>query len=113
MAYTANRNEGSGVALESPPLYEPLQKLVCDGFTCSTAELLTRLNSIVSEGIRRSEHWPKTLSSLGNSLRRMASNLRAVGIELGFSRADHRGRRMISVYCVSINGKTPSAPSAC
>ena len=111
-AYLANRNEGRGVALESSPLYEPLQRLVRDGFTGSTAELLTNLNGIVSDGIRRSDRWPKTPSSLGNALRRMASNLRAVGIELGFSRADHRGRRMVSVNCGSINRKTPSAPSA-
>jgi hypothetical protein len=43
--------------------------------------------------------WPKAPNGLGNALRRMATNLRAAGIELQFSRNDEKGRRMVSVLC--------------
>ena len=95
--YEANRADARDLALESSPLYEPLQELAREGFRGTTAELLLRLNSMVSDGIRRSARWPKAPNALGNTLRRMASNLRASGIELNSSRADRLGRRIISV----------------
>ena len=52
---------------------------------------------MVSDGIRRSARWPKAPNALANTLRRMASNLRAAGIELNSSRADRLGRRILSV----------------
>jgi hypothetical protein len=56
---------------------------------------------MMSEPMRRSVRWPKAPSALGSALRRMASNLRAVGIEIQFSRADIGGRRVVSLVCVS------------
>jgi len=95
--YAANRADARDLALESSPLYEPLRELAREGFRGSTAELLLRLNSTVSDGIRRSRRWPKAPNALGNTLRRMASNLRSAGIELNSSRADRLGRRIIAV----------------
>ena len=95
--YEANRADARDLALESSPIYESLRELASEGFTGSTAELLTRLNSLVSEHARRSVRWPKAPNALGNTLRRMASNLRSAGIELSSSRADRLGRRIISV----------------
>ena len=100
-AYEANRADARDLALESSPLYEPLRKLARDGFRGSTGELLLRLNSMVSDGVRRSARWPKAPNALGNTLRRMASNLRSAGIELNSSRADRLGRRIISVSSAS------------
>jgi hypothetical protein len=65
------------------------------------AELLARLNCMMSENMRRSVRWPKAPNALSNALRRMASNLRAAGIEIQFSRADIRGRRMVFLVCAS------------
>ena len=95
--YQANRADARNLALESSPLYEPLRELAKQGFRGSTAELLVRLNSMVSDGIRRSQRWPKAPNALGNALRRMAGNLRATGIEFDSSRADRLGRRILSV----------------
>jgi hypothetical protein len=99
--YAANRADARNLALESSPLYEPLRELARDGFRGSTAELLARLNGIVSEQARRSVRWPKAPNALGNTLRRMASNLRSAGIEVNSSRADRLGRRIISVSCAA------------
>jgi len=100
-AYQSNRAETHNVALESSPLYEPVAQLAREGFSGTVAELHARLNCIVSESMRRSIRWPKAPSALGSALRRMASNLRAVGINIQFSRADIGGRRVVSLVCAS------------
>ncbi|HVB81599.1 MAG TPA: hypothetical protein VNE82_16835 [Candidatus Binataceae bacterium] len=99
--YEANRAVTRNLALESSPLYEPLRELARDGFRGSTAELLLRLNAMVGDGTRRWPRWPKAPNALANLLRRIASNLRAAGIELDSSRADRMGRRIISVSAAS------------
>jgi len=97
--YENNRVDARDLALGSSPLYEPLRELARAGFRGSTAELLDRLNAIAGDR-DRSARWPKAPNALGNSLRRMASNLRSAGIEIQFSRADRLGRNMVSVHSV-------------
>ena len=75
--------------------------LAKEGFRGSTAELLLRLSAMVGDGTTRSARWPKAPNALGNTLRRMASNLRAAGIELHSSRADRLGRRILSISCAT------------
>src|SRR5208337_3828137 len=107
-AYRANCAGARNLALEASPLYEPVAKLAQDGFSGTVTELRARLNCMTSEGMRRSVRWPKAPSALGSALRRMASNLRAIGINIQFSRADIRGRRVVSLACVSEPRKRPS-----
>jgi hypothetical protein len=107
-AYQANRADARDLALESSPLYEPLRELARDGFRGSTAELLLRLNTMVSDATRRSARWPKAPNALSNILRRMASILRGAGLELNSSRADRLGRRIISL---SSAGNVPERSS--
>src|SRR5271169_5503149 len=104
----ANSAEARDLALEASPLYEPLAELARAGFTGTVAELRARLDSMVSEAMRRSVRWPKAPNVLGYVLRRMATNLRAAGIELQFSRNDEQGRRMVSVLCAAQVRKRPS-----
>jgi hypothetical protein len=99
--YDFSRIETRNLALESSPLYEPIAKLAQEGFSGTVAELHVRLNSMMSENMRRSVHWSKAPNALGNALRRIASNLRASGIEIQFSRADVLGRRVVSLLCAS------------
>jgi len=99
-AYQHNLTETHHLALESSPLYEPVAELAQEGFRGTVTELHARLTCMMSEGIRRSVRWPKAPNALGNALRRMASNLRAAGIEIQFSRADIRGRRVVSLVSV-------------
>ncbi len=107
-ACRANSAEARDLALEASPLYEPLAELAREGFTGTVAELRARLDSMVSEAMRRSVRWPKAPNVLSNALRRMATNLRAAGIELQFSRNDEQGRRMVSVLCAAHVRKRPS-----
>jgi hypothetical protein len=100
-AYHSNRAETHDLALESSPLYEPVAKLAKEGFSGTIAELLARLNSTNGEHLRRSVRWPKAPNALSSALRRMATNLRAAGVDLQFSRADVHGRRLVSLVRVS------------
>ena len=93
----ANRAEARNLVLEASPLFEPLAALAREGFTGTVAELRARLDSMVSDALRRSVRWPKAANILSNALRRMAPSLRAAGIELQFGRNDEQGRRMVSV----------------
>ena len=96
-ACRANSAEARDLALEASPLYQPLAELAREGFTGTVAELRTRLDSMVSDAIRRSVRWPKAPNGLSSALRRMVATLRAAGIELQFSRNNEQGRRMVSV----------------
>jgi hypothetical protein len=107
-AYQANSAEGRDLALEASPLYGPLAELAREGFTGTVAELHTRLDSMVSDAMRRSVRWPKAPNGLGNALRRMVTNLRAAGVELQFSRNDVQGRRVVSVVSAAQSRETPS-----
>jgi hypothetical protein len=111
-AYSVNRAEARNLALESSPLYEPVAKLALEGFSGTVAALLAQLSSIASESIRRSVRWPKAPGALGAALRRMATNLRAAGIEIQFSRPDHSGRRIVSIQTAADTSKSSSASSA-
>jgi hypothetical protein len=110
--YEANRTDARDLALESSPIYEPLRELAREGFTGSSAELLTRLNNIVSEHTRRSVRWPKAPNALANTIGRMASNLRAAGIDLQSSRVDRLGKRIVSVNALPVVPKRSSVTSA-
>src|SRR5271168_2156529 len=107
-AYQSNLIETHNLALESSPLYEPVARLAREGFSGTVTELHTRLTSMMSESLRRSVRWPKAPNALSNALRRMAGNLRAAGIEIQFSRADVRGRRVVSLVCASETRKRSS-----
>ena len=107
-ACQTNSAEACDLALEASPLYGPLAELAREGFTGTVAELHARLDSMVSDALRRSVRWPKAPNGLGNALRRMVTNLRAAGVELQFSRNDVQGRRVVSVVDAAQILKTPS-----
>jgi hypothetical protein len=111
-AYRANCADARNLALEASPVYEPLREVARAGFSGTSSELLFLLSKLASDSTRRSQRWPKAPNALGNALRRMAGSLRSTGIEIYFNRADHQGRRVISVKLVSLVPQRSSASSA-
>jgi hypothetical protein len=67
---------------------------------------------MVSDAMRRSACRPKAPNGLGNALRRMATDLRAAGVELQFSRNDVQGRRVVSVVAAAQSRKIPSVAAS-
>jgi hypothetical protein len=63
--------------------------------TCK--ELLQHLESITTEAAKKSPAWPKTPRGLSSRLRRIATFLREVGIEIMFHPKGARGERLLSI----------------
>jgi hypothetical protein len=96
-ACRVNATEARDLALEASPLYQSLAELACEGFTGTVAELRARLETMVSDAVRRSVRWPKAPNGLSSALRRMTGTLRAAGVDVQFSRNSEQGKRMVSV----------------
>ena len=52
----------------------------------NASQLLAALEEVVGEKVAKSKNWPASAEMLGRSLRRPATFLRKVGIEIGFKR---------------------------
>ena len=111
-AYRANCAEARDLALAASPVYEPLLEVARSGFSGTSSELLLLLSKLASDSARRSRRCPKAPNALSSLLRRMAGSSRSTGIEIYFTRADHQGRRMISVKSASVVPQRSSASSA-
>jgi len=99
-AYRTNCSYTRNLALDESPIYESLREAARAGFMGTSSELLSLLNKLASNSIRRSRRWPKAPNALSSVLRRMVGNLRASGIQIHFNRVDHQGRRLISVNSI-------------
>lgn len=93
-AYTRNRAAAHELVLEASPVAGILRSMAetCDWEGTAT-ELLGELNERADEGTRRLPSWPKTGRALAGALRRLAPNLRAVGIEVTHYDQPDLGRR--------------------
>jgi hypothetical protein len=99
-AYDANRQDTDAAALEASPLTEPLCALAtAGGFRGTAQELLDTLRprEFTVESIVDGGGLPKDVTRLAGALRRLAPNLRAVGVAVGFEREGHNGRRVIII----------------
>jgi len=95
VAYTQNRETANESAIESSIIAEPLLLLVEQGDWQGTAtELLTALGEIAEDRITKQKIWPKRPHLLSGELRRIAPNLRRMGIDVEFHKS---GRRLICI----------------
>jgi hypothetical protein len=117
-AYTGNREAANELTLEASLLTPSLKAVAETGFTGTATELLIRLNDKAADDIRRQKGWPTNGRVLSNALRRIAPNLRAVGVNVGFERQGKKRTRTVTVSGVSHPtqpeqaAKSSSAPSA-
>jgi hypothetical protein len=98
-AYLMNREAANELPLEASAVAELVSSVAEEGDWSGTASrLLATLSERVDDTIRRRKGWPGTPQALGNTLRRLAPNLRAVGVEIKFSREPGgTRRRLISI----------------
>jgi hypothetical protein len=99
-AYNRNRMESNEMALESCPLVPAIERLVENHHWTGTATDLLRVlpGEAVDLGERSNEGWPTEPAPLSSTLRRLAPNLGAIGIEVEFSKSNgSRSRRMITI----------------
>jgi hypothetical protein len=81
-AYTGNREAANELTLEASPIAPIVRKLAKIGFTGTASELLEQLTILATDEQRRQKGWPANGRVLSGSLRRIALNLRAVGIKV-------------------------------
>jgi hypothetical protein len=70
----------------------------------TASDLLALLTDLVTERIAKSDDWPRNGRALSGRLRRAASFLRRVGIDVVFRQEGHAKTRLIT-----ITGSTPPA----
>jgi hypothetical protein len=100
-AYDANRSTANEIAVDVSAIGDPIRDLIADGaaWTGTASELLEALGRPVSDTTKGQRGWPKNARALSGAIRRLAPNLRAVGVEVSLDvrEASDRRRRLVSL----------------
>jgi hypothetical protein len=97
--YLDNRHEACATALDECPVVDALRLMIeCvigEGNTCvgTPSAILEKLTHFAMPNVRRSAQWPKGPRALSSLLRRIAPQLRTIGIKVEFGR-DSMGRNI-------------------
>jgi hypothetical protein len=83
-AYAGNRADANEFTLEASAIADPVRELADRGFLGTATELLAALRDGVDEETIRLRNWPKDATRVSGDLRRIAPNLRAIGITVEF-----------------------------
>jgi hypothetical protein len=115
-AYCHNRDEAVEGVIEADPIANAVRALVSarSAWTGTASQLLGDLTQLAGDGTAKSKEWPSTPRALSGRLRRAATFLRKVGIEVNFGGREGKARnRIISIVVAPENGGVqPSASSA-
>jgi hypothetical protein len=97
----ANRRAADSVAIDSSPLGPAMIGLMeeRDNWEGTASQLLEALNSLVAEEVRKEPGWPKQGNRASAILRRLAPNLRSLGIDCRLGRVS-KGKRLITVRTI-------------
>lgn len=101
-AYDSNRSSSNEMALDTPlatELREFMEHLTGNAWTGTASDLHKTLNNFVmgkGEATTSKFGWPKSPNSLSGKLRRIAPNLRAVGLEIDCGRTN--GGSKIAIF---------------
>jgi hypothetical protein len=119
-AYCDNRDEVIDDVIDADPVAAAVRDFMATRIEWSgtAANLLDTLERKVGEGVAKSKFWPGSPRALSGRLRRAATFLRKIGIEVAF-RIEGRARtRTIDIYTTprnndpEIDWSIPFAPSA-
>ena len=114
-AYASNRDEAVYSVIEADPVGSAVRSLMTSRteWTGTASDLLDAISEEVGETVRRAKTWPATPRAVSGRLRRAATFLRKVGIDISFDREGRARTRTIRISCLPENEATePSAPSA-
>lgn len=91
-AYSGNRENVNQTAIESSIIAEPLLLFLegKDGWEGTATKLKIDVEDTSPEKIVKHKAWPKRPHTFSGELRRIAPNLRRMGIDIDFQRGDHR-----------------------
>jgi hypothetical protein len=108
--YRDNRKSANESALDDSPIAAAVRKLVFRApWAGSASDLLDALNGTIHEKTRESKRWPKSPRGMGGAVRRLAPQLRMVGVDVQFQRT--RDARTIEIKSTDNQGNQPSPQS--
>jgi hypothetical protein len=118
-AYGRNRDEAVEGVIEADPVAAAVRLLMAARtvWTGTASDLLAALTEGVDERIAKSKTWPDSPRALAGRLRRAATFLRKIGIEVTFKREGKARSRIIHIEAAAPEkggalASAPSAPSA-
>ncbi len=105
-AYLGNRRTANESAIESSIIAEPLLALMNgrDEWEGTATELMGLLENEADERLTKQRGWPKRPNLLSSELKRIAPNLRRMGIDIEFRKS---GRRLIRIIRTGTQRSTP------
>lgn len=104
--YDDNRKRANAAILETA-FAESVLRLALPWVGTAT-ELHKALDALVDDQVRRLRSWPKSGRAVSNALRRIAANLRTVGIIVEREREGHGRDRTKVISRAEKKGKNPS-----
>jgi hypothetical protein len=121
-AYCGNRDEAVEGVIDADPVAAAVRAMMQPRtertmWTGNATDLLGALGEVVGERVTKSKSWPDSPRSLSGRLRRTATFLRKIGINISFEREGRARTRTIVITTTDDaapenDGTRPSAPSA-
>jgi hypothetical protein len=119
-AYRRNRDEAVEGVIDADPVATGVRAVMATRtvWTGTASDFLGALAEVVGERVAKSKTWPDGPRALAGRLRRAATFLRKIGIEIGFGREGRARARTINITTIQPSatpekpGTQPSAPSA-
>ncbi len=119
-AFDINRRDAVEGVIDADPIATAVRAILATRtvWTGTASDLLGALAEVVGERVAKSKTWPDGPRALAGRLRRAATFLRKIGIEIGFEREGRARTRTISITAIQTfstpekPGAEPSAPSA-
>ena len=108
-AYCGNRDEAVEGVIEADPIAAAVRAVMATQteWTGTASDLLDALAEVAGERTAKSKTWPDSPRALAGRLRRAATFLRKVGIEIGFVREGRARTRTINITSFCRGQKTP------
>lgn len=119
-AYCGNRDEAVDGVIDADPIAAAIRTVMTTRteWTGTASELLGALAEIAGERVAKAKTWPDSPRALAGRLRRAATFLRKIGIDIGFEREGRARTRTIRLTTTpksaspETRGAQPSASSA-
>jgi hypothetical protein len=119
-AYCGNRDEAVDGVIDADPIAAAVRAVMTarTEWTGTASELLGALAELAGERVAKAKTWPDSPRALAGRLRRAATFLRKIGIDVGFEREGRARTRMIRIITAGkpaspeTRGAQPSASSA-
>jgi hypothetical protein len=119
-AYCGNRDEAVEGVIDADPVAAAVRAVMATRtvWTGTASDLLGALAGVADERVATSKTWPDSPRALAGRLRRAATFLRKIGIEIGFAREGRARTRTIHITTahtlagLEYAGAPPSEPSA-